>query len=465
MRTLWLAALAAACATSAGAADITRSSPGYTYFNRPGADFAAHDADVAACRKVAERLHQPQAQTTVVAAGGIYGAIGVAIGMAIAQAISDARAHPTNVENCMVVRGWRVVSVDKDEGAALAALDKQARLDKINAWIGAAAPHGEIVRAFANELASDPPSAVFAPSVNFGSTALSADLSVKPHEATKLAPTAPTPYMAKSARPPKPLKAQDLGGVPAGDALIVVSIAGSGQVGLGFERIGPDADAPAWVDGHPGSFEVKQATGAFASANGGQGLMLAFAVPPGRWRLAYEANGQMSVSFCLGSPAFDVAAGDVIYTGAFDPGALGHPDMTLEPAKAIFPAISGLADKVRPANYLNGTQGVCQGAYAYALEIAGQSFVDGYAGGSRGLAAAPAQTAVAAPAAADQPAGAVAPAPSEPAAAAPAPAAAAVAPAVAAPPAADGPPAAAPAPAPAGAPPQPAPPPTPTAAQ
>lgn len=424
MRTLCLAAVAAACATSVSAADITRSSPGFTYFNRPGADFTVHDADVAACRKVAGRLHQPQTQTTVVAAGGIYGAIGVAIGMAIAQAITDARAHPTNVENCMVVRGWRVVSVDKAEGEALTALDKQARLAKIGGWIGADAPHGEVVRTFANELASDPPGAVFVPSANFGSTALSADLSAKPHEDAKPSPAAPAPYITRSARAPKPLKAQDLGGVPAGDGLVVVSVVGSGEVALGFERIGPDADTPAWIDGHPGTFEVKQTTGAFASANGGQGLMLAFAVPPGRWRLAYEKNGQMAVSFCLGSPAFDVQAGDVVYAGSFDPTGLGHPDMTLEPAKAIFPALGGLADKLRAASYVNGTQGVCQGAYAYALEIAGQSFVDGYSWGSRGLAAALSQPAPAAPPSATAAAAPTAGAPVAPAPASqPAPAA------------------------------------------
>ncbi|HWF76158.1 MAG TPA: hypothetical protein VN694_03190 [Caulobacteraceae bacterium] len=402
MRTLWLAAMAAACATSAGANDITKSSPGYTYFNRPGADFAAHDADVAECRKIAGRLHQPQAQTTVVAAGGVYGAIGVAIGMAIAQAVSDARAHPTNVENCMVVRGWRVVAVDKAEGEALAALDKQARLDKVGAWIGADPPHGQVIRAFANELATDPPGAVFAPSANFGSTALSADLAVKPHEAAKTAQAAPAPSMDRSARPPKPLKAQDLGGVPPGDALIVVSVAGTGQISLGFERVGPDLDTPAWVDGRPGSFVVKQAVKSFASANGGSGQLLAFAVPPGRWRLAYEENGQMAVSFCLGSPAFDVAAGDAVYAGTFDPTGLGQPDMTLDAAKAIFPALSGLGDKLRSADYVNGARGVCQGAYAYALELAGRPFIDGYAWGSRGLPAtgAPAVAAAAPPTAA-----------------------------------------------------------------
>ncbi|HEY1752356.1 MAG TPA: hypothetical protein VGG29_13935 [Caulobacteraceae bacterium] len=390
MRTLWLAAMAAACAVSAQAADITRTSSGYTYFNKPGADFAAHDADIADCRKVAGRLHQPMTQTTVVAGGGAAGAIGVAIGMAIAQAINDARAHPTNVENCMVVRGWRVVEVDKTEGTALAALDKKARLAEMTPWIGADQPHGQIVRTFGNEIASEPPEAVFVPSSNFGNTALSADLAVKPREAGRSTPaSASTPYMARSARPPKPLKAQDLGGVPAGDALIVVDILGSGQMSLAFERLGPDLDTPAWVDGHPGTFEVRQAAGSFAAANGAQGQMLAFAVPPGRWRIASVGNGQMAISFCLGSPAFDVAAGDVVVAGSFDPDGLGHPDLTLDAAKAIFPALSGLGDKVRAASYVNGTQGVCDGSYAYAMEIAGRPFADGYAWGARALPAAP----------------------------------------------------------------------------
>jgi hypothetical protein len=382
MRALWLAAAAAACVTPAFAADITRTSAGYTYFNRPGADFAAHDADIAACRKIAGRLHQPMQQMTYVSAGGGYGAIGAAIGIAIAQAISDARAHPTNVENCMVVRGWRVVSIDKEEGAALVALDKKVRLEKVSAWIGAETPHGQVVRTFDNELATAPPSAIFVASSNFGNTAVSADLATKPRETAASAATS-QPYMAKSARPPKPLKAQDLGGVPEGAGLVVVSVVGSGEITLGFERVGPEADTPAWTDGHPGSFEVRQATGAFASANGGQGQMLAFAVPPGRWRLAYEEDAQTMVSYCLGAPAFDIAAGDVIYAGSFSPDAMGHPDLSPEPAKSIFPALSGIADKLQPAKYVNGVQGACQGAYAYALEMAGQPFADGYGWGTR----------------------------------------------------------------------------------
>jgi hypothetical protein len=389
MRALWLAAVAVACAASANAADITRTSSGYTYFNRPGADVVAHDADIAACRKIAGRQHQPTPQTTVVVTGGAAGALGAAIGMAIAQAISDARAHPTNVENCMVVRGWRVVEVDKIEGAAFVALDKKARAAQMAPWIGADDPHGKIVRTFGNEAADEPAGAIFIPSANFGNTALSADLAVKPHEAARTTTSTSLPSMTKAERPPKPVKAQDLGGVPAGDGLIVVDIVGAGEVSLGFERVGRDLDTPAWTDGHPGSFDVKQAGRSFATANGGEGQMLAFAVPPGRWRLAYEGDGLMAVSFCLGSPAFDVAAGDVVFAGSFDPNALGHPDLTLAPAQGIFPALSGLADKVRAAAYVNGAQGVCDGAYAYALEIAGRPFADGYAWGSRTLPAAP----------------------------------------------------------------------------
>ena len=404
MRTYLLAGAFALVATAASAADITKTSSGYTYFNRPGGDVVAHDADIDACRTIAGRLHQPSPHTTVVAAGGIYGAIGGAIAMAIAQGINDNRAHPTNVENCMVVRGWRVVSVGKAEGDALGALDPKARREKIKDWIGADPPHGDVVRSFGNELANMTPESALMASSNFGNTALSADLAEKPHEAASK-PAAALPEMKRSAKPPKPLKAQDMGGVPVGDGLVVVSVAGAGPIILGFERIGPNADTPAWVDGQPGAFVATQAPTHVANAGGGSGSVLAFALPPGRWRLAYEGNGEVAASFCLGSPAFDLAAGDVIYAGSFNPAALGNPDLSVDSVKAVFPSMSGLADRLKPAVYMNGTTGTCSGAYAYALEIPSHPFVGAYAWGSVALQTPPAAQAAAqtAPAQAAQP--------------------------------------------------------------
>ena len=401
MRAYLLAALILAAPATVHAANITTTTDGYTYFNRPGADVATHDADIDACRKQAGLLHQPMQQTTVVVTGGVYGAIGAAIGTAIAQAILDAHAHPINVENCMVVRGWRVVALDKDEGAAVAALERKDKIAKLEPWIGADAPHGTIVRSFDNDLASASAASVFIAGHVTTSGMLSADIAKKPHAppAAAVADPPDPETMAKTAKPPKALKASALGGVPAGDGLVVITIKGAGAVALGFERIGPNPTTPAWVDGHPASFTASQSQADFASAGSGSGLTLAFVVPPGRWRMVYAANGFAGVSFCMGSPAFDVAAGDVIYAGAFDPDALGHPNLDVAPVKAVFSSLSGLADKVQPAAYINGTTGLCGGVYAYALEMPDRPFVEGYAWGSRANVAV-ATAPVAAPAAA-----------------------------------------------------------------
>jgi len=139
MRALWLAAFLAATAASPALADgkLNETSAGYTYFNRAGADLDSHDADVKACRTLAGTTYQPMPQTTVVATGGIYGAIGVAIGEAIVAAIQNHRGHLVNVENCMVVKGWRVVALDPAEGEALAGQDKKSRTAKVRDWVGA----------------------------------------------------------------------------------------------------------------------------------------------------------------------------------------------------------------------------------------------------------------------------------------------------------------------------------------
>ncbi|MDS6826894.1 hypothetical protein NXG22_30730, partial [Klebsiella pneumoniae] len=60
------------------------------------------------------------------------------------------------------------------------------------------------------------------------------------------------PEMAKTARPPSPLKPEDLGEIPKDSGLVVVNLQNSESLSLVFERVGKDIDSPAWLDGHPG---------------------------------------------------------------------------------------------------------------------------------------------------------------------------------------------------------------------
>ncbi len=397
MRALWCAALLAAAATPAVSADLNRTSDGYTYFNRPGADMARLDAAVVDCRKRAGAMHQPDTMQGV-AAPGLAGLVAVLIVKGVSQAMADHTGRVVNIENCMVVKGWRVVALDAAEGPTVAALDQGPRADWLKQWVGAAEPRGSVVRTFGNDAVGTLATGMFDKAKHAANTALSTDAAIK--DGKEQAANEPAdepateklslPAMKKSARPPKPLKPEGLGGIPAGSALVVVNVKGAGGMLLGFERVGPDARTPAWVDDHPASFIVTQPSKAFAKAGSISGTTVVYAIPPGRWRLSSWTGGLFTVSFCMGAPAFDVAAGEVVYAGAFNPNGKGEPlgpDLALDPAKAVFPALSKLGEKVRPASYVNGVVGTCAGAYLYALELPGNPFVDGYALGSRAQAA------------------------------------------------------------------------------
>jgi hypothetical protein len=389
MRKFYLAAALAAVATPVCATDLAKSSDGYTYFNKPGAVAAVHDADVRDCKVKAGRLHQPDTSPPVYAPG-LAGAIGAAIGRAIVMAMNDAKARPVNVENCMVVKGWRVVALDPVAGEAADKLDTAAKVARMTPLIGAAEPEGTVVRVFTNDAVSNQTAGMFSPARNTIKSALSVDAMGDPPESDKPSKEkpAPAPKLAKSARPPAPLKAEQLGEIPANSALIVVNVQGTGAFSVAFEREGPDAKTPAWADGRPGSFVASQPVKATATAGGAQGTTLVFAVPPGRWKIAHLSAGLFTVSLCLGAPSFEVAAGDVVYAGAFDPASATNkigPEMTLEPYRAVFPALSGLGEKMRPASYVNGSTGQCYGAYMYALETNGSAFAEGYALGSKAL--------------------------------------------------------------------------------
>jgi hypothetical protein len=438
MRSLYFATALGLAATPAFAADLTKTSDGYTYFNKPGAAVAAHDADVRECRVQGARLYQPDTSAPVYAPG-LAGAIGVAIGKAIVAAANNAKGRAVNLENCMVVKGWRVVALSQEDGEAADKLDAAGKAARFGPLIGAAEPQGTIVRVFENDALATTNNSMFVPARNTRKAVLSVDAMGDPPEKDEKAPKpAPPPKMPKSAKPPLPLKAEALGEIPAGTALVVVNIRGSSALSAAFERVGPDDKTPAWADGKPGAFTTSHPVKVSTLTGGPDGTVQVFAVPPGQWRLSSLSAGLFTVSLCLGSPSFEVAAGEVVYAGAFDAAATNNrvgPDLDLRPAKAVFPALSGLGDKVRPASYVNGSRGACAGAYMYALETPEQPFAPTYAFGSRAqpaptvqatqpavaadAAAAPAATPASAPAPAGAPTGEAAPASTTPAASTP----------------------------------------------
>src|SRR5436305_256362 len=84
---------------------------GYTYFNKPRADLTAHDADVKECAADAARALAVDDQLSNSHPAGLA--------LAVVASIYHRGAAGSALENCMVVRGWRVVKIPDEEGQAL----------------------------------------------------------------------------------------------------------------------------------------------------------------------------------------------------------------------------------------------------------------------------------------------------------------------------------------------------------
>jgi hypothetical protein len=388
LATVGLPLSASAADEPSGGADLATMTMGYTYYNRPGADPKSHDAEVADCAAEAARTISYDEQIHNGASQGLMGAL---IGGALQHAYHRGAAA-AGLENCMVVRGWRVVKLDDAEGAELGKLAPADLAARLAPWIGAENPHGQVARTFHNDAAN----------------AASTRYAIRPgHDDTQLSLTAATGGRltqfnsdnrpADSTRdvldakwPRKALTPQTLSSAPQGGAILLIQIKGlSGRNGVGvtLNRMGAEADiAPSRSDHAPDVLVAAKGT-LFARK---EGDLFAFAVPPGRWRVAGLISGGPALNFCLGAPAFEVKAGEVVYAGSFDLSAADiGPDLDLAPAKAWL-AGAPQADRLRAAAYFNGTRGACGNNAIYALEVKGAPFEPGYVWGGA-VAAATAQ--------------------------------------------------------------------------
>lgn len=381
-------AIAALVATSATAqVDLTRSASGYTYFHRAGATLELHDAAVRRCLDVAAAFDQPDTSAGAGAGGGLIGALVVGIVKGVMEGVAERRGAVANVENCMVVDGWGVVRMPEADGVAIFDLPQPELASRLGPLVGAEPAQGAVMRTFGNDAAS-PSTTIYAPAGDLDKLSLSikalAPLEKEP------APKAGTWRMAKSAYPAKPLKPGALAEPPSGYGLVVVRVTDDQSHGraLAFARQGERPDVPAWIDGKPGAFSAKLPT-TWTGRSKTPDETFVYAVPAGRWSLSGMGEGLFGVSFCLGAPAFDLAPGEVVFAGTFDVDAeaLG-PDLAIEPARAALAAAPAIAERVRPAAYVNGVTSECKGVgYAYALEAPGAAWAEGYAAGS--LAKAP----------------------------------------------------------------------------
>jgi hypothetical protein len=343
---------------------------GYTYFNRPTAGVSEHARDVAACARLAGAARSYEA---------ILAANTLLTGPRPANAgyREDRSLATASLENCMVVRGWRVVRLPDEEGRALAALPPPDLLARLAPWIGAEAPPGEVVRTWNNDAANGATERVDANPSRTKNGQLSL-LAAAP-ELRQLPPPplqeAPSPWVNPK-WPRTALKPEDIASVRPDAAVLIVKVRGgwTSFSALVFNR--EDADKDSWPSLKDHAPDKVVALKYLFSHQG----MTAFVVPPGRWRI-YGLGLDPTLNLCLGSPAFTLKPGEIVYAGEFDLTRDDiSPNLDLAPARAW---LAGQPGQVTAAAYANGSLGPCGDNSIYALEFKDAPFEPGYAWGSR----------------------------------------------------------------------------------
>lgn len=338
--------------------DLTRATSGPTYFNKPNASLDEHARQLRDCFALAK----PASSARVTGAGLVPDVM--------QGAQSDARTQ-ANIENCMVARGWRVVRMNSSAASALRGLPQPELAERLAKYVGAEHPVDPIARTFTNEAAR-------------GDTVWGAMPGFLPQEqlsvrAVDLSGVASSPrrnVRVAKRNPPwavLALKPDQLDAAGPDKALILVQVFGNGQTngeGFNFDRAPPEGARPELgaydVDGQPDTFYAGvKWTMVKGSSSEKRETAAVFAAPPGRWRFSQKMG---TLDFCLGAPAFDVKAGDVVFIGSLDlVGNLG-PNMDPAPARALLREKPDLMARLKAVDWIEDTTAPCSGVYSYRLE-------------------------------------------------------------------------------------------------
>jgi len=130
------------------AEDAARDLTPTRFYNRPGATRAEYDAAWQQCRLIARGSRTPSGMVPVYynpavispIAAGIGGGLGGLLGAALAQG-AQRRA---NRQNCMLIRGWRLVEPTAAAAAPVIAMTPEAREAHLNQALGAAEVNGKL---------------------------------------------------------------------------------------------------------------------------------------------------------------------------------------------------------------------------------------------------------------------------------------------------------------------------------
>ncbi|MDO9077343.1 MAG: hypothetical protein Q7U72_07820 [Brevundimonas sp.] len=381
MRTLLLAAVAMGLFTTPAKAQVSRIelgqvADGYTYYNRPGSSVAEHNIALGECARdnyFGPTSASPQGLDAAVARGTrdairtptIGTAVGEAIGSAIGSAVWGGALRglaAAKVENCMLVRGWRVFRLQEPEGHRLRDASTTQFLAEMEALVGSATPAGVLVRFWNNDAAATGSIVTASMARDPGRQQLSARL----FSDSGAAFTLPTQTQENYWRPsiPAAVNLSRLSQPRDGYGIILVRVVGRSGL-MTFER-------QRALDG-------AEPFHSFAVQPSRSGRWVAFEALAGRWRLGRVR----SVLLCLGSPAFDIGPGEIVYAGTFDlSGSIANPSLELDDVRTAIPLSDAAA--LRPAVYQNGSTGDCSPALpTYALEFPAAAFEPAYRWGSQ----------------------------------------------------------------------------------
>ena len=150
--TLTATAIAALLCAGPARADDEAIKPKYGhYYNRPGASVEQAGAALQACTDIASGVRRPGATAVGVGAAGLAAGI---FTTALLSSLTQAAKVKYNVQNCMVIRGWRLFAMTKAEGDVWTDLPDAQRNTQLAALTGAQAPDvGHLYRVWQNDYA------------------------------------------------------------------------------------------------------------------------------------------------------------------------------------------------------------------------------------------------------------------------------------------------------------------------
>lgn len=355
--------------------NLAQATAGYLYFNRNGATVTEHDSDLRTCAAVASNNYLAAARALparppLASRGIVEDWIGGIVNDSMLSGWE--RAHRNIViENCMVVRGWRLVRIDDRAGRSLAALGHDELRGALSNLIGAAAPTGEVVRIWRNEAAD--PGSIYAISPRNARRTL---LSVLAADTNATLPQDVVRFLPQSEIVEVRIERAQFSNIPTlrpHEAIIVVGLTGlrsrARHFFMALEHEDGSRSHRVWVN----------VAGAENIGGGRFKNTLAFVVPAGEWRLR---GFGMHLDFCLGAPSFTVAGSEIVFAGEFDSDAVLRPDLSEAAVHRHAPTTAPLATSIRPANWTNGATWACPPFNVYALELAGAPFRPDYRWGS-----------------------------------------------------------------------------------